>query len=195
MVCKLKSSQGFAVLIYLIFIVIFRFTSKTNITFSNNAFSGLHPNSLMFDTSKPNEEFTLRLGEPGDLGTWEFSPTFLNNSIDQNCYCDMFDLVDGQDPHDETEHDHSETSMNPLKNSLKCRNPKNQKWIGWKKFHSLEDCQSKHWSRSTSFIATISVCLFLSILLIITLCYFHLKRRKEKGSVVTINLGTIEEDT
>ena len=34
----------------------------------------------MFDISKPNEEFTLRLGEPGDLGTWEFSPTFLNNS-------------------------------------------------------------------------------------------------------------------
>ena len=102
----------------------------------------------MFDISKPNEEFTLRLGEPGDLGTWEFSPTFLNNSIDQNCYCDMFDLVDGQDPHDETEHDHDhlETSMNPLKNSLKCRNPKfkTNKWIDWQNFHSLEDCQSKH---------------------------------------------------
>ena len=147
MVCKLKSSQGLAVLISSIFIVIFRFTSKTKIRFSNNVFSGLHPNSLMFDISNPNEDlFNLKLGEPGDQGTQELSQTFLNNSIDQNCYCDMFDLVDGQDPHDETEHDHdhSETSMNPLKNSLKCRNPKNQKWIHWQNFHSLEDCQSKH---------------------------------------------------
>ena len=50
----------------------------------------------------------------------------------------------------------------------------------------------KHWS--TLFIATISVCLFLFISLIITFYYFHLKRRKEKGSVATINLETIEED-
>ena len=103
----------------------------------------------MFDISNPNEDlFNLRLGEPGDQGTQELSQTFLNNSIDQNCYCDMFDLVDGQDPHDETEHDHdhSETSMNPLKNSLKCRNPKSKtnKWMDWQNYHSLEDCQSKH---------------------------------------------------
>ena len=72
MVCKLKSSQGFAVLIYLIFIVIFRFTSKTNITFSNNAFSGLHPNSLMFDISNPNEEFTIRLGENATIRKFSY---------------------------------------------------------------------------------------------------------------------------
>ena len=52
----------------------------------------------------------------------------------------------------------------------------------------------KHWSRSTSFIVTISVCFFLFILLIITFYYFHFKRRKEKGSVVAINSETIEED-
>ena len=100
----------------------------------------------MFDISKPNEKFTLRFGEPGDRGTRELSQVFKNNSIDQKCYCDMFELVDGKDPQNETEHDHSETSMNPLKNSLKCRNPKSKtnKWMDWQNYHSWEDCQSKH---------------------------------------------------
>ena len=49
----------------------------------------------------------------------------------------------------------------------------------------------KHWSRSASFIVTISVCLFVFILSIITFYYFHVKRKKEKGSVETINLELI----
>ena len=57
-----------------------------------------------------------------------------------------------------------------------------------------KNTEEKHWSRSTLFIVIISVCFLLFILMIITIYYFHFKRREEKGSVVTINLGTIEED-
>ena len=56
---------------------------------------------------------------------------------------------------------------------------------------TVKTTDDKHWSRSTSFLVTISVCLLLFILSVITFYYFHVKRRKEKGSVETINLETI----